>query len=349
MSLRLRAARWRAQAGRLTSAALGQRTVLVEDRVDEYRGYWEAAARALGAELVALGPAIWEIRRGPARTRICNDLVPFDDPVTLELAGNKPFCDDLARAAGLPVPDSVVCGLSNLPLAYRLLGRPLVVKPAEGTSSGQGVTVAVETRAQLERAAALASLSSERVMVSEMIAAETCRLLYLDGECLHAVRRRGVRVTGDGRTSIRGLLARVGAGAEASDRITRLTLAAQGLSLDSVPEDGRSVVARSLPAGERQTRELRTVYDEDITGRVHSSILEGLASVVSGLGSRFAGVDFLTNDPGVPLRASGGVFLEINTTPGIHHHYQEHGGTGGRPPVAVRVLDRLLSSRGSPS
>jgi len=347
MTLRLRAARWSATALRLSAAALGRRTVLVEDRVDEYRGYWQAAARELGAEFVPLDRAIWEVHRGPTRVRIANDLVPFDDPVTLELAGNKAFCDGLARAAGVPVPDSVVCNLSNLPLAHRLLGRALVVKPAEGTSSGKGVTVGVETRAQLERAAALASFFSGRIVVAEMVAAETCRLLYLDGECVHGVRRRGLRVTGDGDTSIQGLLERRGRGSEAADRITHLTLAAQGLSVESVPEDGRTVVARCLPAGERKTRELRTVYDEDITGRVHSSIVEDMASLVRAVGSRFAGVDFLTNDPGVPLRESKGVFLEVNTTPGIHHHYV--GPADGRRTVAVRVLERLLSQSGSPS
>ena len=43
--------------------------------------------------------------------------------------------------------------------------------------------------------------------------------------------------------------------------------------------------------------------------------------VVRAVGSSFAGVDVVTVDPTRPLRDSGGVFLEINTTPGIHHHY----------------------------
>ncbi len=66
-----------------------------------------------------------------------------------------------------------------------------------------------------------------------------------------------------------------------------------------------------------------------------------MAGLVRALGSRFAGVDLLTNDPTVPLAESRGVFVEINTTPGLHHHYitaEDH----ERHPVAARILDRLL-------
>jgi cyanophycin synthetase len=61
---------------------------------------------------------------------------------------------------------------------------------------------------------------------------------------------------------------------------------------------------------------------------------------VRDIGSRFAGVDILTNDPSVPLAKSRGVFLELNTTPGIHHHYIAP--EGGSPPVAVAVLRHIF-------
>src|SRR3954470_10104359 len=161
VSLRLRAVRWQTKLLGLGAAALGgDRTVMVDERVEEYRRYWQEAAQILGAEFVPLGDAIWEVRRGHSRTRIANELVQADDPVTLHLAGDKAFCYGLAQTLGIPVPETVVCELASLPAAYPLLGHPLVVKPAEGTSSGQGVTVGVETRRQLERAAALASLRS---------------------------------------------------------------------------------------------------------------------------------------------------------------------------------------------
>ena len=62
-------------------------------------------------------------------------------------------------------------------------------------------------------------------------------------------------------------------------------------------------------------------------------------SVAGAFGVRFAGVDFVTPDPAAPVSA-GGAFIELNTTPGIHHHDVE---PRVRPlPAAVRVLSSLL-------
>jgi D-alanine-D-alanine ligase-like ATP-grasp enzyme len=49
-------------------------------------------------------------------------------------------------------------------------------------------------------------------------------------------------------------------------------------------------------------------------------------------------VDVLTTDPGVPLARSGGVVLEVNTTPGYYYHYHRR---GPEAPVATMILERL--------
>jgi hypothetical protein len=64
---------------------------------------------------------------------------------------------------------------------------------------------------------------------------------------------------------------------------------------------------------------------------------------VSGL--RLAGVDVLTADPGVPLRQSGGVVLEVNSPPGYFWHYHKR---DGACPVALHVLRALLQPDGGP-
>ena len=69
--------------------------------------------------------------------------------------------------------------------------------------------------------------------------------------------------------------------------------------------------------------------------------MDEVASLLVALGSQFAGVDLLTNDPTRTLAESGGVFLEINTTPGLHHHCTPSA-DGVACDVAVTVLRRLL-------
>jgi D-alanine-D-alanine ligase-like ATP-grasp enzyme len=318
-----------------------KRTRYVNERVEEYRRYWEEAAKTLGATLEPICAGVWEIRRGEQRTRIASYMVQIDDPVTLRLAGNKPYCCEVARRQGVPVAPYRVFRLQELDAAWRFMGERrglFVVKPAGRSSSALGVTMHVSTRRQLQSAAALASLYGAEVMVEAMVPAESCRLLYLEGELIHAVRRRGVRLVGDGRSSIEELLLRTGLERLRCDVATLSTLQAQRLSLQSRPAAQAEIVVRYLPAAERVREELRTVYNECITPLVCSQLARSLGRVVREVGSRFAGVDVLTNDPGLPLAESGGVFLELNTTPGLHHHY-----IGPQPrPLAVGVLRHLL-------
>ena len=84
------------------------------------------------------------------------------------------------------------------------------------------------------------------------------------------------------------------------------------------------------------------MYDEDISGSVCDVLAAQGKRLVEALGSRLAGVDVLTNDPKLSLDDAHGAFIEINTTPGLHHHYvcerefETH-------TVARRILASLLS------
>lgn len=340
-ALAFSAYRLRWQLERAARNLLGlKRTVYLDQRVVEYRAYWERAARRLGAKFYPLCRDIWEVRKGSTRTRIANYLVQLDDPVTLRLAGDKPYCCNLATRLGIPTAPHRVFGPGDIEAAWRFMAAgagPYVVKPAN-RSAGVGVTMHVRTRRELLRAAALASLYSDQLMIEKMVPGESCRLLYLDGEFVHAVRRRGVRVIGDGKSSISTLLTRRRLPRLASDPLTRFTLAAQDMQADSVLPEGREMVARYLPVDQPYTVELRTVYNECITEQVCAELASSLVPLIEAVGSRFAGVDVLTNDPGVPLDRSGGVLLEVNTTPALHHHYI--GGEG--PAIAQKLLHRLL-------
>ncbi len=343
--LALRVLRWRCSLERSAARALGlSRTTYVEQRVGEYRAYWEGAARSLGGSLVPLTEDIWEVRVQGRSIRLSAHVAPFDDPVTLRMAGDKPLCLRMAREEGVPVPEHLVFTLRELPLAEEFLRRapgPCVVKPARGSASGMGITTHVRSPAGARRAAVLASLFGERLLIEHMVSGESYRLLFLDGRLLHAVRRTGARVVGDGRSTVRELIRE--AGGAGVDGTVRGMLAAQRLEPESVPSTGRPVVVRPVAAPAAGARELRTVYDTSVTELICSDVAGAAGRVVRRLGSRFAGVDLVTCDPSIGLGESGGAFLELNTTPGIHHHYQTEDERRTHP-VAVRVLRALLST-----
>lgn len=344
-SLRLRwlAELARARARQLSSAGgLRRRTQYVWQRIDEHRACWEAAALAIGAEFVPLSDRVWEVQRGGRRTRIANDLLQLDDPVVLEIAGDKELCYRLAETVGVRIPDHIVLDRGQVEQAWQHVeadGHPFVVKPARGTSAGIGVTLGVRTRAELVGAFATAAVRDRRVIVERMVGGESCRLLFLDGDLIHAVRRRGVILIPDGHASVATLLGNAGLGQLVHDPMTSASLAAQDLTPASVPPSGPRFVARGLPPSEARRDEVRTVYDEVITDQVSSELVADAARLVAAVGSRWAGVDIVTPDPGRPLSECGAV-VEVNTTPGILHHC---GPAPGSCPVAVRVLERLLS------
>ncbi|MBI3670739.1 MAG: hypothetical protein HY237_13275 [Acidobacteria bacterium] len=320
------------------------KTVYAEERVEEYRGYWEIGARTLGAEFVSLTDSLWEIRLNGRHTRIKLWMVQLGDPVVNRIADDKVLCYQWATRLGVPVPQHLVFRLEELPKAKEFLRvNPgvYVVKPTSGTSSGVGISTHIRTPQQLENAAVTASLFADELLVERMIFGETCRLLWLGGELIHAVRRRGVRVAGDGRSTITQLLAQQGLGHVSFDLTAEMTLKGQGLTRDTVPEAGQEVVVRSLPAGESTRHELRTVYNETITHLISPAMIEEIRPLLAVMECEIAGVDIVTNNPGVSLKESSGALLEVNPGPGIHHHYitpADHGPDA----VAVKVLRYLL-------
>jgi cyanophycin synthetase len=315
-----------------------------------YEAIWREAAAHCGADFENLGYGVLEIRKGDSRTRVSESTCSLDDPVALAVAGNKPLTYRLLAGAGLPVPRHRKFRLRTIDRAVEFLDEvqgPCVIKPADGTGAGRGVTTGIRSRGQLIRAAVAAAVLGGELLIEEQTAGDNYRLLYLDGVLLDAVRRLPPTVTGDGMSTIRQLVvaanaARLAHGSRrpqvllTEDLDMRQTLTRQGLSLRSVPPGGMVVTLKTV-INQNFGPENVTATDE-LCGAV---VLAG-ARAARAVGACLAGVDILTSDPSVPLEEAGGVVLEVNTTPGYHHHYLKRDGTY---PVAVRVLETLLGGR----
>lgn len=317
-------------------------------RTEFYVQMWRDAANTLGATFVELVDGFCEVRLGERSTCIYKGLVMLDDPVTLKLAGNKPLVHKMLSDAGLPVPpyqEFTQGAIEKAEAFLQMQAAPCVVKPALDSGAGDGVTTNIRTKRELARAAASASLHSTKLMIEKQIAGESYRLLYLHGRLLQAIHRRSPRVIGDGKSTIRQLIL-----AENERRtlergvtVTRLnmdldletTLHNAGLSLNSVPHAGRKVVVKTV-VNDNSREDNVAVTDE---------IGEGLrvecALAASVLGVELAAVDIITSDPRISLKQANGVIIEINTTPGLHHHYSI-ANPNKQNDVAVPILKDLL-------
>jgi cyanophycin synthetase len=186
-------------------------------------------------------------------------------------------------------------------------------------------------------------------MVEQHVRGDVYRLLYFDGVLMDAVLRRPSAVIADGKSTVRELIrleneARLKAGPSLAhalisvDLDVQSTLTNQGLTLSSIPKEGIAVTLKTVINDNSQ--------QDNFTAKhlLCRSIIEDGAAAVAAVGARLAGIDVITPDPHAPLAESGGVILEVNTTPSYHHHYYKRDGSY---PVAVHLLPTLLADGGA--
>ncbi|HET7101397.1 MAG TPA: cyanophycin synthetase [Terriglobia bacterium] len=338
------------RAKRLLGKTRAQSLLVETHRLRFYEDVWREAAVNLGAQFEVLGGGILKISGDGASVRVHTNCTPLDDPVTLQVALNKILVHNILRSHGLPTPDHAEFTLNTLDKAYRFLDRHqrCVVKPAEGTDGGGGVTTGIETRSHLIRAAARAAGYSSKFLVEEQVQGKILRLLYLDGRLLDAVKRSSPTVVGDGKSRISQLVfglnqKRIEAGyglAQVTlkfDMDMERTLAQQGLSWRSIPARGRRVTLKTV------VNDNMADENESVAGQIAESIVGAGRRAAELVGARLAGVDVITTDVGRGLEEAGGKILEVNTTPGYHYHYFKRDGACR---VAVPILMTCLERAG---
>jgi cyanophycin synthetase len=319
-------------------------------RAAQYATAWRCAAAALGAEVEDLGRDFLVVRRGCVSTLVRRHLVMLDHPATLELAGDKPLVHRLLAGIGLPVPEHEEFGTADASRGLDFLGHvggPCVVKPARATGAGDGVTGGIERPGEVCRALARAARFGSELLIESSAPGSEYRLLFLDGELLDVVRRERPTVVGDGVRSVRALVRdenrrRLAAGPADTARRLRLDLDLElavrhaGHRLDSVLGPGERLAVKSGVSD-------NAAGDNETVHGFAPAVVEEAAAAVSTLRLRLAGVDVVTPDPTKSLTDSGGVILEVNSTPGFHHHIAVREPERASP-VVTDVLRTLLAA-----
>jgi cyanophycin synthetase len=322
---------------------------LAESRKDFYLRMWRDAAARVGAHVTLLTDGSVQIAKNGRTLRAQENITSLEPATTLRRAEDKPAVRDLLARSHIAVPRCIVIGVDEFDKAVRMLEvspHPLVVKPAEATSGGAGVTTNITTVPQLVAAVAWARGFSPRILVEEQLAGDCYRVLVMDGEVLDIVMRRPPTVIGDGVSTISRLIRlenslRRREGATRAhcligyDPDLRNTLMSQGLSLRSRPSLGDVVVLKQV------INDNRTCDNVPANNRLCSAILESACKAAQIVGVRLAGIDIICGDPTVPLDVSGGAVIEVNAAPGLYYHYNRD--THEDAPIADRVLNRTFN------
>ncbi len=295
-----------------------------------YRDLWRESASRIGAKIEEIGSDFQCITRNDLHTFVQMDKVMLDSNLTLRLAGNKPLTHQLLETIeGYRAPRYLEFRFSQLDDALKFLSdstQACVVKPASGTGGGSGVTTGIDSKQKLINATILARKFCSNIVIEEEVKGHSYRLLFLNSDLIHAVRRDPPEVRGDGRSSIKQLME-----IETSNRLTgntpralspllidmecKNTLNAQNLSPNYVPKKDESIKVKQV-VNQNCSRESHSVTDQ-----VHPETITLAQNIIRIMGCELAGIDIITTDIGQPLHATGGIIGEVNTTPGLHHHY----------------------------
>ncbi len=319
------------------------KTHYVWNRSSFYKDMWEEAARGLSAKFLDHGDSFWQICKGDNQTWINLHQVEFDNPVKLNIAGNKPLSYKLLLDIDLPIPEHFVFSINEISEIKNFINKYpgyFVIKPAKDTGSGIGVTTHLSNYLDCLKAAALASVYCSKIIIERLIPGECYRLLFLNGEMIYASRRTGLKIIGNGSSTIHQLFQDKFGNMKnfKIDKDFIATTSGQELEFDTILDQEKQVLVKSSNGFSDNHSEIRTEYNEDVTSEICTEIIQEAAAAASTIDSKFIGVDIITLDPYSSLRDSAGVINELNTTPGLHHHYKLN---NDRNPAEV-VLSTLL-------
>jgi cyanophycin synthetase len=270
--------------------------------------------------------------------------------IGVEIAGDKDLTKRLLDDASIPVPKGIVVrSRAEAVAALANLTPPLAVKPLDG-NQGKGVTLQVQTEADLAAAYDEAARYGRSVVLEEYFSGHDYRVLVVNGKLVAASERVPAHVVGDGEHTVRELVAWEntnplrGDGHEKPltkihvDEAVENYLRKRELSLDHVPALGEQVFLR-------QTANLSTGGTaRDVTDQIHPTIARMCERAARIVGLDICGIDLIAPDVRIPLPESGAGIVEVNAAPGIrmHHHPAE-----GQPRDVGAAIVEMLYPRGA--
>ncbi len=318
-------------------------------RAAYYQNFWNQIAKNLKANIVHNDHGFTRISRDGSTTFVNQSLLMLEDHLTLKIMGDKSLTYSLLDQAGYPTARYLKFTIGDVGRAVDFLKREnsVVVKPVSGTGGGRGVTTGIKSASELILAARKASRFDSNLLVEEQLQGGSYRLLFFMGKFIDAIRRDPPVVVGDGQSSLRQLIARENKLRENQpstralsplviDADARNWMKDNAMRLSDVPASGKTVQVK------RAVNENDSSGNWNVTAQVNAQIIEKCAELVQRLGVEFAGVDLICDDISGPFHPDNCRIGEINTTPGLHHHYLIANPDEGNL-VAETVLEHMLT------
>ena len=264
-----------------------------------------------------------QLGEGKNQRRIWTAETDATSAIAEAIASDKDLTKRLLRQVGVPVPHGrAVSNAEDAWLASQEIGFPVVVKPCSANHQ-RGISIELTTQDEIMRAYDFAVQAGETddILVEQFVRGQHHRLLVVGNKLVAAAKGHSECVVGDGVLTIKELVAIVNSdprrGEAYTDQLGTLLLSEpaiielnkQGLTVDSIPENGRTVVVR-------RTGDLTT----DCTDEVHPETAEQAVIAARVVGLDIAGLDVLATDISRPLHEQKGAVVEVNAGPSLSPH-----------------------------
>ncbi|MFL5465722.1 MAG: cyanophycin synthetase [Gemmatimonadaceae bacterium] len=277
--------------------------------------------------------------------RIQATLSDYTSAIAVEIAQDKDDTKRVLGNIGLPVPKGDVArSFERAAEIADEIGYPVILKPLDA-NQGRGISGQIDNEHALHEAWNEAREFGDRIVIEQYAEGRDHRVLVINGKVVACAERIPARVTGDGSSTIAQLIEREnrdprrGVGHTKTltklpaDERTTCFLRKQGLTLESVPQNGQVVYLRG-------TANLSTGGTAvDRTDEMHPDNITACEMAAGIIGLDIAGIDLLTPDISVPFRENGAVIIEVNAGPGIRMHTHPTEGTPRN--VGAPIIDML--------
>ena len=247
------------------------------------------------------------------------------------ISENKAATNAILQEKSLPVPFGMILTQSDYQsnkCVFEDIKYPIVVKPATGTSGGDGVVTRITDEKSLRKILDTSLKLYDKVLIEKSYADyDEYRVTILDDEVLGITKKMSPIVVGDGQSTIEQLIK--GANQEKQelartkmvyrlpqDEDVQKYIKNQGFKLNSILKRGQKVVLtdrRNLHLG----GEVEHIYK-----KLPSNLFQMCLTAMDVLRMRLCGIDILAKD--LFTEPFEGVFLELNFHPGLSVHCQNN-------------------------
>lgn len=306
----------------------------LEDKLNPYATIIvnEARRRGIQTEIIDAEGGFFRLSYGGRSVACRESLSEFTSAVAMSICDDKATTRRIVQRAGVEVPDQISNASADEIAAFLEKHGSVVIKPARG-EQGKGIAIGLTTVEEVLVAVDAARTYSNDVLIEECVAGQDLRLVVIDYKVVAAALRKPAEITGNGKATIRDLIAiqsrrrSAATGGESKiaidDEVGRC-LKAAGYALDDVLPEGETLAVR-------RTANLHTGGTiHDVTGATHHALVEAAIKAARAIEIPVTGIDLLVKDPRQPEYR----FIEANERPGLANHEPQ--------PTAERFVDFLF-------